>query len=86
VPRPFDTGSQCGDWFEVNCYGCKKIDLAAWDNGDWGKVSSCEIDAELQDAFQERGEVSDDIARRMGWQDTDPPRYTWRCPEREASR
>ena len=84
MPRPFDSGSQCGDWDEQNCYGCERFNLAAYDRGDYANVSRCEINDAIQEAYLGDGQVSDDIARRMGWQDTDPPRYTWDCSEREA--
>jgi hypothetical protein len=75
MPRPFDNGEQCGDWDERNCYRCKRVDFDAL-------RSDCEIFNATQVAYFGDGQVSDDIARRMGWQDTNPQRYTWACPEK----
>ncbi len=72
MPRPFDTGSQYGDWDQRNCEEC------------W-KVKRCAIVRATSGAYLGDGQVSDDIARRMGW--TGPgDRYTWDCPERESRR
>ncbi len=72
MPRPFDTGSQYGDWDYHNCQRC------------W-KVRRCSIVQAIGGAYLGDGQVSDEMARRMGWAGAGE-RYTWDCPEREERR
>jgi hypothetical protein len=73
--RPFDCGAQFCDWCLSNCNSCTLYD---YDN------PKCEIDRAIGIAFIVSGEVSDEIARRMGInpdsEEVGP--YIWRCPER----
>ncbi len=70
--RLFANGSQDADWQRVNCERCTK----------WGEDPICDLDEALLVACWNDGTVSAEIARRVGWTDTDPPRYVWPCSER----
>lgn len=70
---PFYCGTQYADWTGSNCNRCKK---AAPLYGD----STCEIELALHIALMSDGEVTQEIADRMGFtanQDKD----VWMCPE-----
>lgn len=71
--RPFWCGAQRAEWQERNCENCCKY--------DYKNPSKCNIDNALLVAFFGKGEVSDEIAQRMGYNDN---LYTWDCPERET--
>lgn len=89
---PFDCGSQRMDWDARNCDRCTKgycsrlgPDAAvAWvDDTD-----ACPIERAISEGAMSDAKVSDEIAKRMGLLDNEPPRqdgfsYTWDCPERE---
>ena len=77
--RPFSSGTQCADWVDRNCIQCAK-------GCKEGESPTCPIDVALNDSFWGDGQVSEDIARRMGFLDHNPPArehfsYTWPCPE-----
>lgn len=72
MPRPFDTGSQYGDWDYHNCERC------------W-KVKRCAIQRAISSAYLGDGQVSDVIAQRMGFVGAGL-HYTWDCPERQETR
>ncbi len=72
--RPFSCGSQYADWQESNCERCKKREAADMVS------TSCDIDADLTGAYIGDGEVSEDIAKRMGLLDNQNE-YNWMCPE-----
>jgi hypothetical protein len=72
--RPFYCGTQGADWRESNCGNCHRS-------------ADCEILTALDDAYCGTGEVSEEIARRMGYLLADGStkllRYGWRCTELE---
>ena len=72
MPRPFDTGSQYGDWYYHNC-------RRAW------KEKRCAIACSIALAYLGDGQVSDRIAERMGFAGAGM-RYTWDCPSRQEHR
>ncbi len=81
---PFDSGSQFGDWSNSNCCRCTK----AYEANDDKYV--CEIEQALFDAMFYDGDVSEDIAERMGYLDNSPLRqqgfsYVWPCKEWEPT-
>lgn len=63
----FSNGSQYADWQASNCERCKKIE-------------QCEIWFALDDALWDDGTVSQEIAKRAGY---DADRYLWPCGEVE---
>ncbi len=79
---PFDNGSHFLDWNNWNCCRCTK-------GGDDGMGVGCEISDALTLACCMKGEVSPDIAARMGYTEAhaafhagkEPPPYNWRCGE-----
>lgn len=75
--RPFANGSQFADWQSCNCDRCTK-------SGDAGEIGSsqCEIFEALWNADMDQGQVSEDIARRMGLIGNET-RYVWPCTEVE---
>ena len=70
--RPFYCGSQYGDWTARNCDKCVKYNYE-------NPKKSCTIDYALGTAYMTTGEVSDEIAKRMGFTGES---YSWQCPER----
>jgi hypothetical protein len=70
--QPFYCGSQFGDWIDRNCSRCSKYDPDE-------ATGECEIDDALGMAYLGDGEISEEIARRMGY---DEAVYSWDCPER----
>ena len=75
MKRPFSTGTQYLDWTDRNCERCTKYDPIEFQG-------NCEIDGALGLALIGHGEVSDEIATRMGYDDN-ANYFTWDCPERE---
>jgi hypothetical protein len=71
--RPFSCGTQFGDWEGANCCRCKK----GAPDGSW---ATCPIQAALIEAYLGDGEISDEIADRMGRANG---RYNWPCGEVE---
>ena len=73
--RPFHCGTQFGDWTSANCDRCKK-------NAEPDKPESwvCDIQVALLEAYIGDGEISDEIADRMGRHEG---RYCWPCKEVE---
>ena len=81
---PFHCGSQFYDWVEPNCCRCTKARTA--NNGK----HVCEIEKAIFESRCNHGDVSEDIAERMGYLDHSPPRqdgfsYTWPCGEWEPT-
>lgn len=72
---PFYCGTQYGDWTGSNCDRCKK---AAPLYGD----STCEIELALHIAYLSDGEVTEEIAKKMGYFDNED-KEIWMCPEVE---
>jgi hypothetical protein len=72
--RPFSCGSQFADWETRNCYRCKKF------NPDDINKSNCDLTLALGDAFLGDGEITDEVAKRIGAADS--ASYGWDCPER----
>jgi len=67
---PFSTSTQFTNWTVANCGDCIKSD-------------NCDINETLSLAYIGDGEVSDDIAERMGatyWHNC----YLWPCKERRG--
>lgn len=73
MTKPFDNGSQFGDWRIHNCKRCKK----QWNDGYY-----CRIEQALDLAYIENGHISQDIADRMGLPNDN---YVWDCPEKEEA-
>jgi hypothetical protein len=76
--RPFSCGSQFADWTSSNCDRCTK---AADDKLDG--QAACTIELALWNAYFGSGEVTPDIARRMGATPENEGRYVWPCGEVE---
>jgi len=70
--RPFSSGSQYSEWTASNCERCTK----AYDRGEY-----CEIENALLIAFFDDGNVTQEIATRMGINSDSG--YCWMCPEVE---
>lgn len=75
--RPFSSGSQYENWSDANCGGCTKSDYP-----DELREPPCPLELALLEACFGDGEVSDDVASRMGATEN-RGRYCWRCKERE---
>jgi hypothetical protein len=76
--RPFHCGSQYADWIERNCNRC-------WKSMNETRKGSCSLDRALATACFGDGEISDEVAKRIGAPD-DCTVYGWDCPEREEQR
>lgn len=79
--RPFHCGTQSADWADANCARCAR----GWTEG--AAEIKCDIEEALFEAYWDYGEVSDEIAERMGYTENNPPKtggfaYVWPCPER----
>lgn len=72
---PFSNGTQALDWYESNCYRCKKYD-------EPGRLEdmTCDINRELVRTYYGDGSVSKEIAERMGYFDNKFS-LVWMCPE-----
>lgn len=79
LPRPFSNGSQFMDWQERNCCRCAKYSFAFAEPRT--EESICQIELALHNSAWGTGQVTHEIARRMGF--TDPLAYTWQCGEFE---
>lgn len=75
--RPFSNGCQYLDWQARNCERCKKFDPENIDN-------SCIFDQALGDALFGDGEISDEVAEKIGTKRGED-RYTWDCPAKELT-
>lgn len=82
--QPFSNGSQYGDWQDRNCTGCWKSSTNRDPDKPFHRFN-CQIDKALGEAYWGDGQVSDEIANRMGL-DPKSEAYTWQCPEREEQR
>jgi hypothetical protein len=71
--RPFTSGSHYMSWVDHNCLGCTKYDPV--------NAGACEIDVALGEAYLGDGDVSQEIADRMGARDDTVPELVWNCPE-----
>ncbi len=79
--RPFSNGTQFQDWNYANCERCVKSDAATKDG-----QSKCEIFNALWNTYLGSGDISEDIAKRMGYLEEDGEetgRYCWPCNEVE---
>lgn len=78
--RPFHCGSQAADWTCSNCDRCKKQSPrdAAFDE------MTCEIERAIGEAYMSDGTVSQEMAKRMGY-DGSPTSYLWQCGEWEPT-
>lgn len=74
--KPFYCGTQYVDWQGRNCDKCRKFRYEGP-----ADPKNCAIDYALGMAFWKDGQVSDEIAKRMGVPD-DVRIYTWDCPEK----
>ena len=74
--KPFACGTQFGDWTTANCERCTK-------GASPGKWPTCTIETALLEAYFDNGRITEDIARRMGWEPGN--RYNWRCGEFEIA-
>lgn len=76
--RPFSNGCQAGDWEASNCERCTKYS----DEPE----TMCPIMYAITLAYIGTGEVSEDMARRIGYLKADGStdgRYAWPCTEVE---
>jgi hypothetical protein len=73
--RPFSCGSQFADWESRNCDRCKKF------NPDDINKSECDLTLALGDAYLGDGEITEEIAKRIGFV---PGAFSWDCPERST--
>ena len=71
---PFSCGTQFADWIDRNCMRCIKYNPEE-------ATGECEIDDALISAYLGDGEVTEEIAERMGYRSA-ANLYTWDCPER----
>jgi hypothetical protein len=76
--RPFGDGTQFADWTECNCNRCTKGVHRLADDA-W---PTCELEAALTTACFDTGEITLDIAKRIGMRDGEE-RYVWPCNEVE---
>lgn len=77
--RPFSCGTQAEDWMSSNCDRCTKQF-----KDQPGR--RCCIQSAIIDAWSDGGDVSAEMARRMGFLDADgatTSRYLWPCTEVE---
>lgn len=78
--RPFHCGTQMADWTCSNCDRCtKQSDPEA----SFDKMS-CEIERAIGEAYMSDGTVSQEMAKRMGY-DGSPTGYVWQCGEWETT-
>ncbi len=77
---PFSNGSQYMDWQGCNCERCVKS-VSVWDVGG-DATPTCEIELALMEAEISDGEVTQEIAQRMGYEGV-AARYVWPCTEVE---
>lgn len=75
VVRPFANAIQFLDWTAANCERCKK---ATWYGDQW----NCDIQKALDLASVSSGEITPQIAMRMGY-DPQQMLYNWPCTEVE---
>ena len=68
--RPFSNGTQYSDWEACNCDRCKKADN-----------DNCDIINVLAEAYVGDGEVTEDIAKKMGITEETKNAYVWPCSE-----
>lgn len=68
--KPFSNGTQFMGWKWNNCARCTR----GYDNNNW----HCDIEYALDLAYVTTGYVPDEIANRMGKEES----YLWICPER----
>ena len=76
--RPFSSGGQFGDWTSSNCDRCTKgahrLEPTA--------MPDCPLELALGEAYIGDGNITDEIAERMG---CDPGLYGWQCTEWEPT-
>lgn len=70
--RPFSNGSQDAAWQDRNCIDCDK-----WQDNKGKEI--CEISAALTVACFDDGDITEEIAKRMGYTKDS---YIWDCPEK----
>ena len=74
MKRVFANGSQFADWLMENCHRCARgYDYEAG-------VYRCELQKALDEAYTWGGEVTDEVAERIGYREG---LYNWRCAEYE---
>jgi hypothetical protein len=83
MPRPFYCGTQLIDWQEANCCRCKKYSFQTDPATGQTRVpldedQVCQIEEAIFEAHWGDGQVSDEIASRMG-ANTDA--HIWQCGE-----
>jgi len=77
--RPFSSGGQFSDWTGANCDRCTK---GAHRLGA-DALPDCEIELALGEAYLDDGNISDEIAKRMGYKPL--AAYCWQCTEWEPT-
>lgn len=79
MKTPFYCGTQGADWELANCDNCKKGGRYTDEKQmDW--VWLCDIQKAKDEAYMGDGSVSNDIARRMGYDDG-ANLHNWPCTE-----
>lgn len=80
--KPFSNGTEYLDWTFGNCERCAKSVLVTDPSGT--ELPTCEIEYAIMEASISDGEISAEIAERMG-QTANPMAYTWPCGEFEEA-
>ena len=80
--RPFSNGSQYEAWCNSNCDRCTKGLHLLQPEGSW---PTCDIEGALIEAYVDDGNVTPEIAGRMGYYDVEQPAYGWKCREYDAT-
>jgi len=79
--RPFSNGSQYSDWTSSNCDRCTK-GYHLQPDGEW---PNCDIESALLNAYFDNGEITTEIAERMGYNSVEQPAQCWKCNEYNAT-
>ena len=74
MQMPFHCGAQAGDWIDHNCMRCSKSSP--------DECKDCEIERAIGSAWFGGGEVTNKIAKRMGFYGNEIS-LGWDCPERK---
>jgi hypothetical protein len=78
--RIFSNGSQYADWSESNCSRCVKGAVNCLRDDEW---PTCPIEGALLEGYCGNGTVSEEMARRAGYDGNLCGRYVWPCSEVE---
>ena len=78
MKAPWHCGSQFADWLSLNCERCVKYEPE-------GAPAACDLDAAIFGAVMGDGQIPDEIAERLGYDDTHGMPYVFDCAERVLS-